>query len=191
MFWLNLKNMIQFVRVESRVWLFYKNDFKRGPKEWTDKTKTIACLCVSQDSLDELEMDDYWKELENISHSAGGAARGEGGGEMQEEEQQKIPEGRRHGLQSRLHPADFTIPSLLNMLLHWFSIDAIWSWKNLRRSLASFDLRIIRGRLPQVHWGQETKGVVNKIAADPSHTLIQTKPTAKKKDAVFFSVLIV
>lgn len=46
----------------------------------------------SQDSLDELEMDDFWKELENISHSAGGAGRGEGGGETQEEEQQKIPE---------------------------------------------------------------------------------------------------
>ena len=60
-----------------------------------------TCLpCVSsralQDSLDELEMDDYWKEVENITSSGGGAARGEGGGEgeVQEEEQQKIPEGR-------------------------------------------------------------------------------------------------
>ena len=52
---------------------------------------------VSQDSLDELEMDDYWKEVENITRSGGGGAgRGEGGGEgeVQEEEQQKIPEGR-------------------------------------------------------------------------------------------------
>ncbi|CAJ1077342.1 rho GTPase-activating protein 18 isoform X2 [Xyrichtys novacula] len=48
----------------------------------------------SQDSLDELEMDDYWKEVENITRSGGGAGRGEGGGEgdVQEEEQQKIPE---------------------------------------------------------------------------------------------------
>ncbi|KAF7657688.1 hypothetical protein LDENG_00023340 [Lucifuga dentata] len=48
----------------------------------------------SQDSLDELEMDDYWKEVENITRSAGGAGRGEGvgEGEIQDEEQQKIPE---------------------------------------------------------------------------------------------------
>ncbi|KAM7395615.1 hypothetical protein PAMA_007062 [Pampus argenteus] len=55
-----------------------------------------ACQrCNSQDSLDELEMDDYWKEVENITRSGGGGAgRGEGGGEgeAQEEEQQKIPE---------------------------------------------------------------------------------------------------
>ncbi|XP_008298044.1 rho GTPase-activating protein 18 [Stegastes partitus] len=44
----------------------------------------------SQDSLDELEMDDYWKEVENITRSGGGAARGDG--EVQEEEQQKTPE---------------------------------------------------------------------------------------------------
>lgn len=59
-----------------------------------------VCLspCVSQDSLDELEMDDYWKEVENITRTGGGAGRGEGGGEgeVQEEEQQKIPEGRIH-----------------------------------------------------------------------------------------------
>ncbi|XP_059213217.1 rho GTPase-activating protein 18 [Centropristis striata] len=50
--------------------------------------------CNSQDSLDELEMDDYWKEVEHISRSGGEAGRGEGGGEgeVQEEEQQKIPE---------------------------------------------------------------------------------------------------
>lgn len=43
-------------------------------------------------------MDDYWKEVENITRSGGGAGRGEGGGEreVQEEEQQKIPEGRIH-----------------------------------------------------------------------------------------------
>ncbi|XP_074541117.1 rho GTPase-activating protein 18 isoform X1 [Halichoeres trimaculatus] len=48
----------------------------------------------SQDSLDELEMDDYWKEVENITCSGGGAGRGEAGGEgdVPEEEQQKIPE---------------------------------------------------------------------------------------------------
>ncbi|XP_056150454.1 rho GTPase-activating protein 18 isoform X2 [Lampris incognitus] len=52
----------------------------------------------SQDSLDELAMDDYWKEVENISRSGeggeGGVGRGEGciEGEAQEEEQQKIPE---------------------------------------------------------------------------------------------------
>ncbi|XP_070705181.1 rho GTPase-activating protein 18 isoform X1 [Pempheris klunzingeri] len=50
--------------------------------------------CNSQDSLDELEMDDYWKEVENITGSGGEAGRGDGGGEgeVQEEEQQKIPE---------------------------------------------------------------------------------------------------
>ncbi|XP_030261355.1 rho GTPase-activating protein 18 isoform X2 [Sparus aurata] len=50
--------------------------------------------CSSQDSLDELEMDDYWKEVENITRSGGEAGRGEGGGEgeVPEEEQQKIPE---------------------------------------------------------------------------------------------------
>lgn len=49
-----------------------------------------------QDSLDELEMDDFWKEVENISRSGGEAARGEAGGEgdVQEEEQPKAPEGR-------------------------------------------------------------------------------------------------
>ncbi|XP_076021533.1 rho GTPase-activating protein 18 [Genypterus blacodes] len=46
--------------------------------------------CNSQDSLDELEMDDYWKEVENISRSGGEAGRGEG--DAQEEEQQKVPE---------------------------------------------------------------------------------------------------
>lgn len=51
---------------------------------------------VSQDSLDELEMNDYWKEVENIASSDVGAGRGdsEGDGEAQDEEPQKIPEGR-------------------------------------------------------------------------------------------------
>ncbi|CAI5683394.1 unnamed protein product [Oreochromis niloticus] len=44
----------------------------------------------SQDSLDELQMDDYWKEVENISSSGSAGERGEG--EVQEEEPQKIPE---------------------------------------------------------------------------------------------------
>lgn len=50
--------------------------------------------CNSQDSLDELEMDDYWREVENITRSGGEAGRGDGGGEgeVPEEEQQKIPE---------------------------------------------------------------------------------------------------
>lgn len=54
-------------------------------------------ILVSQDSLDELEMNDYWKEVENIASSEVGAGRGdsEGDGEAQDEEQQKIPEGRR------------------------------------------------------------------------------------------------
>lgn len=41
-------------------------------------------------------MDDYWKEVENITRSGVAAGRGEGGGEgeVQEEEQHKIPEGR-------------------------------------------------------------------------------------------------
>lgn len=53
-------------------------------------------ILVFQDSLDELEMNDYWKEVENIASSEVGAGRGdsEGDGEAQDEEQQKIPEGR-------------------------------------------------------------------------------------------------
>lgn len=91
----------------------------------TKENASLVCLFVSQDSLDELEMADFWKELENISHSAGGAGRGEGGGETQEEEQQKIPEGRRHGVQSRLDSANLTIPPLLNMSSQLLLIDAI------------------------------------------------------------------
>ncbi|KAM9704474.1 rho GTPase-activating protein 18 isoform 2-T2 [Menidia menidia] len=48
----------------------------------------------SQDSLDDLEMDDYWKEVENINSEGGGAGRGEG--ESQEEEQQRTPEEGAH-----------------------------------------------------------------------------------------------
>nr|XP_057913450.1 rho GTPase-activating protein 18 isoform X2 [Doryrhamphus excisus] len=51
-----------------------------------------ACQrCNSQDSLDELEMDDYWKEVENITRSAGAAAE-KNEGESQDEEQQKTPD---------------------------------------------------------------------------------------------------
>lgn len=41
-------------------------------------------------------MNDYWKEVENIASSEVSAGRGdsEGDGEAQDEEQQKIPEGR-------------------------------------------------------------------------------------------------
>ncbi|KAM4529613.1 rho GTPase-activating protein 18 isoform 4-T4 [Fundulus diaphanus] len=48
-----------------------------------------------QDSLDELEMGDYWREIENIKSSGGEPERG-GEGEVQEEEQQKIPEEGEH-----------------------------------------------------------------------------------------------
>uniref|UniRef100_A0A3Q3WWS9 Rho-GAP domain-containing protein n=1 Tax=Mola mola TaxID=94237 RepID=A0A3Q3WWS9_MOLML len=42
--------------------------------------------------MDELEMEDYWKEVDIINHSGGGAGRADGGGEgdVQEEEQQKV-----------------------------------------------------------------------------------------------------
>lgn len=54
------------------------------------------CLrSFSQDSLDELEMDDYWTEMENIKSSGGEPGRG-GEGDSQEEEQQKIPEEGEH-----------------------------------------------------------------------------------------------
>uniref|UniRef100_A0A667Z8E9 Rho GTPase activating protein 18 n=1 Tax=Myripristis murdjan TaxID=586833 RepID=A0A667Z8E9_9TELE len=56
---------------------------------------SLYCFAsVYQDSLDELAMDDYWKEVENITRSGGAAGRADGGGEgeAQEEEQQKIPE---------------------------------------------------------------------------------------------------
>ncbi|XP_034018098.1 rho GTPase-activating protein 18 [Thalassophryne amazonica] len=49
--------------------------------------------CSSQDSLEELQMDDYWKEVENITRSVGAPDKGEGGeGEVQEEEHQKVAE---------------------------------------------------------------------------------------------------
>ncbi|XP_054900116.1 rho GTPase-activating protein 18 isoform X2 [Poeciliopsis prolifica] len=50
----------------------------------------------SQDSLDDLEMDDYWTEIENIKSSGEGHGRGGGEGETQEEEQQKAPEEGEH-----------------------------------------------------------------------------------------------
>ncbi|XP_033847181.1 rho GTPase-activating protein 18-like [Periophthalmus magnuspinnatus] len=50
-----------------------------------------ACVrSTSQDSLDELEMDDYWKEVENISRSTDGDRKGEE--DSQEEEPSKTPE---------------------------------------------------------------------------------------------------
>lgn len=57
---------------------------------------SLTTVLISQDSLDELEMNDYWKEVENIASSERGAGRGDGeaDGEAQEEEHQKIPEGR-------------------------------------------------------------------------------------------------
>lgn len=57
---------------------------------------SCANVLVSQESLDELEMNDYWKEVENIASSERGAGRGDGeaDGEAQEEEHQKVPEGR-------------------------------------------------------------------------------------------------
>lgn len=73
------------------------NDFKDF------QLKKSPSVFMSQDSLDELEMDDYWKEVENIASSGEGAGRGEGGGEgeVQEEEQQKTPEGRIRCVQGR------------------------------------------------------------------------------------------
>ena len=54
-------------------------------------------VSVIQDSLGELAMDDYWKEVENISCSGGGdgggAGRGESGTEVQEDDKLKVPEG--------------------------------------------------------------------------------------------------
>ncbi|XP_043961782.1 rho GTPase-activating protein 18 isoform X5 [Gambusia affinis] len=50
----------------------------------------------SQDSLDELEMEDYWTEIENIKSSGEGHGRGGGEGETHEEEQQKAPEEGEH-----------------------------------------------------------------------------------------------
>ena len=49
--------------------------------------------CSSQDSLDELAMDDYWKEVEHISSSRGAEGAEGGEGEAQEEVQLKGPEG--------------------------------------------------------------------------------------------------
>uniref|UniRef100_A0AAQ5ZV54 Rho-GAP domain-containing protein n=1 Tax=Amphiprion ocellaris TaxID=80972 RepID=A0AAQ5ZV54_AMPOC len=71
---------------------FFINIFSAQVNQISEHELKASSLC--QDSLDELEMDDYWKEVENINRSGGGAPRGEGGGdgEVQEEEQQKTPE---------------------------------------------------------------------------------------------------
>uniref|UniRef100_A0A3B4AAY1 Rho-GAP domain-containing protein n=1 Tax=Periophthalmus magnuspinnatus TaxID=409849 RepID=A0A3B4AAY1_9GOBI len=50
----------------------------------------LICVSGPQDSLDELEMDDYWKEVENISRSTDGDRKGEE--DSQEEEPSKTPE---------------------------------------------------------------------------------------------------
>ncbi|XP_062267169.1 rho GTPase-activating protein 18 [Platichthys flesus] len=55
------------------------------------RTRPTCQRCNSQDSLDELEMDDYWKEVENITQGAGRGDSG-GEGEIQEEELNKTPE---------------------------------------------------------------------------------------------------
>ncbi|KAI4802278.1 hypothetical protein KUCAC02_020127 [Chaenocephalus aceratus] len=64
-----------------------------SPKS-SPRPRTPCLRSNSQDSLDELEMDDYWKEVENITSSGGGAGRGDAGGEgeVPEDEQQKTPE---------------------------------------------------------------------------------------------------
>uniref|UniRef100_A0A3B4AAR3 Rho-GAP domain-containing protein n=1 Tax=Periophthalmus magnuspinnatus TaxID=409849 RepID=A0A3B4AAR3_9GOBI len=47
----------------------------------------LICVSGPQDSLDELEMDDYWKEVENISRSTDGDRKGE------EDSQEEEPKG--------------------------------------------------------------------------------------------------
>lgn len=79
-----------FVFFFSFIWINERCELFSGmPSSWT-------YILVSQDSLDELEMNDYWKEVENIASSEVSAGRGdsEADGEAQDEEQQKIPEGR-------------------------------------------------------------------------------------------------
>lgn len=83
------------------------------PLSWT-------YILVFQDSLDELEMNDYWKEVENIASSEVGAKTdSEGDGEAQDEEQQKIPEGRIR----RVRGSKCTIPPFqerLGIYRPWF-----------------------------------------------------------------------
>ncbi|XP_067337679.1 rho GTPase-activating protein 18 isoform X2 [Channa argus] len=72
------------------------NSSLRHSPNFRSRSRPACQRCNSQDSLElELQMEDYWKEVENITHSGGEAGKGEGGGEgeLQEEEQQKIPEG--------------------------------------------------------------------------------------------------
>lgn len=67
-----------------------------GCELFSGMSSSCMFVLVFQESLDELEMNDYWKEVENIASSERGAGRGdgEGDGEAHEEEHQKIPEGR-------------------------------------------------------------------------------------------------
>ncbi|CAN9507740.1 unnamed protein product [Ophioblennius macclurei] len=67
---------------------------RHSPKS---RSRPQPLRCISQDSLDELEMDDYWKEVEHIT-SSGGEGRGESGGEgeVQEEEAQKSSDEGEH-----------------------------------------------------------------------------------------------
>uniref|UniRef100_A0A8C9T958 Rho GTPase activating protein 18 n=1 Tax=Scleropages formosus TaxID=113540 RepID=A0A8C9T958_SCLFO len=50
------------------------------------RRKAALDRCASQDSLDELSLDDYWKEVENIHQSSGSDA------EQQDEVQLKVPD---------------------------------------------------------------------------------------------------
>lgn len=63
-----------------------------GCELFSGMSSSCMFVLVFQDSLDELEMNDYWKEVENIASSERGAGRGDSEGD--EEEHQKIPEGR-------------------------------------------------------------------------------------------------
>ncbi|XP_029966456.1 rho GTPase-activating protein 18 isoform X2 [Salarias fasciatus] len=58
---------------------------RHSPKS---RSRPLPQRCISQDSLDELQMDDYWKEVENITSS--------GGGQVHEEEQHKVSEEGEH-----------------------------------------------------------------------------------------------
>ena len=123
-------------------------------RKWKLKRlKWLNCVRhrVLQDSLDELEMDDYWKEVENITQGAG---RGDSGGEgdVQEEEQNKTPEGRIHcvhGQTSKGHALHFlfhvvhiellyivlhlhiSIVHLFIVLLHLFEVIVVFLWSYL------------------------------------------------------------
>jgi len=86
-------------------------------------------------------MDDYWKEVENITSSGGEAAKGEGGGgeggegETQEE-QQKIPEGKIHRV-PRIDPREtHTSPFSFHP-----AVDRLYFLFLIYRVVAEFDHR--------------------------------------------------